>query len=68
MDLFLPDNMALDPTGVLDLLMTTQHLPDGLRLRAIRLPQIDRENQEIAPRLIVHDHFDRGVAVIATAQ
>src|SRR5262245_4286399 len=48
MDLPLSPDVARDATGILNVLVSVEHLPDRLRLRSHRIPHMHRENQRIA--------------------
>ena len=65
MDLLLAHDMAEAAAGELDVLLPASHLPDRLRRRPVRLPQIDREDQAVAPRIVVEDDLDRRVRIDA---
>ena len=59
--LALARDVACDPAGILDVLLTVEHLPDGLRLLAHRVPQVHREDQRVLARIVVEDHLGRRV-------
>src|SRR6267143_3585871 len=65
MEWLLPSDMASAAAGILDVLLPAEHLPDGLGLRAVRLPHIDRKDQRAAPRLVVEYHLNGRVGIEA---
>src|SRR5260370_40021857 len=54
-------NMTRDAARVLDVLLSVEHLPDGLWLRSNRVPHVHRENQGVATRVVVEDCLGRRV-------
>ena len=65
MDLLLPNDVAVGAAGVLDVFLPADHLPDRFGLRAGLVPDVDGEDQRVAPRVVVEYRFDRGVGVDA---
>src|SRR5262245_22812017 len=65
-DLFLARDMTVRTACVLDILLASHYLPQGLGLGAHRLPDIDPEDDRIAPGLVVEHRLDRRVGVNAS--
>jgi hypothetical protein len=61
MDLPLPGNVARHPAGILDVLVAMQDVPHGLRLGTGGVPQVDREDERVAARIIVEDRLGRRI-------
>src|SRR6185369_12067934 len=66
MDLLLARHVAEATAGILDILLAAHDLPKSLRRLSVRLPQIDLEDQAVAPRLVVEHDLDRRIGVDAT--
>src|ERR1700684_1722552 len=65
MDLLMPGKMALGAADELNVLMAIHDFPDRHGFGAMRLPDIDREYQGVATRLVVEHDLDRRVGVDA---
>ena len=59
--LALAQDVARDPARILDVLGAVQNLPDGLGLLSRRVPEMYREDDRVAPGLIVEDALRRCV-------
>ena len=57
MGLLLSHDVARDPARVLDVLLAIEDFEDRIRLLAFRIPQVDRKDQRVAPRVILEDHL-----------
>src|SRR5215467_1899018 len=53
MRLSLAGDVVGDATRILNVLLPVQHLPDRAGLRSGGIPHVDREDQRIAPRVVV---------------
>ena len=60
-DLFLAHDVSDRPARILDLFLPVHHLPDASRLFALRVPDMDGEDQRVAARSIVENRLDRRV-------
>src|SRR5689334_15157095 len=65
MDLLLPHDMTFAAACILDVLLPAQHLPNRAWLRAVRLPDVDRDDQAVAARLVVEHELDGRVGIDA---
>ena len=59
--LALAHDVVGDAARILNVLLAVQHLPDGLRLLAHRVPQMHGEDQRVAARVVVEDALGRRV-------
>src|SRR5947207_2677299 len=53
--LSLARDMVRDSAGILDVLVTMEHVPDGRWLRSGRIPHVDGKDQGVAPRVVIED-------------
>src|SRR5215475_3561418 len=57
--------MTDDAARILDVLLPAENIPDRLRRVTARLPDIDRQDQGVATRMVVEDDLDRCIGVEA---
>ena len=64
-DLLLARDVAVGAAGELDVLLAPHHVPDRLGFGARLVPDIDREDQRVAARLVVEHRLDGRVRIDA---
>src|SRR3954451_22119785 len=61
MHLFLPGNVADSSAGVLNVLLAVHDLPNRFGFGALRVPNVDSENDRISSRVVIEDSLHRRV-------
>src|SRR5215472_4811592 len=55
MGLALPHDVVADAARILNVLVAVENLPNGLRLFSCGVPQMHREDQSVAARIVLED-------------
>jgi hypothetical protein len=66
MGLALPHDVVADAARILNVFVAVENLPNGLRLFSGGVPQIHREDQSVAARIVLEDALGRRIGKDAT--